>query len=365
MDTQHRPPSSAEPDPTSNSRQSALDTSLDASNDARKQAPVNSPSQPLLAGQNNSLRPTLRSLFVGPDGILAFPRWVLYLVAAWIIFQLESWLLLSAQLHFGDLRWRLLVEASMMVAAILPACAMTLIERRPFGDFGLPPRRAFGRNFWIGAIWGIAAISLLMFALHVAGAFALGSLALHGPRIWKFAAYYFILFLLTALFEEFLLRGYSQWVLARGINFWPAATFLSVGFGYIHSGNPGEARVGLVAAGLIGFFLCLTLRRTGDLWWAVGFHMAWDWGETFLYSVPNSGSLLPRHLLNSNLHGATWLSGGSVGPEGSFFVLIVIAVLWIVFDRIYRPRGADTALRFLPVNSDDSSIPSPKSHRNF
>jgi membrane protease YdiL (CAAX protease family) len=144
-----------------------------------------------------------------------------------------------------------------------------------------------------------------------------------------------VLFLLTGLFEEFLVRGYSQWVLGQAMNFWPAAAFLSLAFGYIHGDNPGESKIGLVAAGLIGFFLCLTLRRTGDLWWAVGFHMAWDWGESYLYSVPDSGMLLPGHLINSSLHGPVWLTGGSTGPEGSYLVFVVIGALWVLFDRAY------------------------------
>jgi hypothetical protein len=53
-----------------------------------------------------------------------------------------------------------------------------------------------------------------MLSLRIAGAFEFGSLALHGPRIWKFGAFYGVLFLLTGLFEDFLMRGYSQWVLS-------------------------------------------------------------------------------------------------------------------------------------------------------
>ena len=277
----------------------------------------------------------LRHILVGPDGIYAVPRWLIYLGLAWIAFQFEGWLIASLQSRINALWWYLAIEASRMVAAILPAFAMARIERRPFGDFGLPARRAFGRNFWVGTLWGIASLSVLMLALRLTGAFEFGSLSLHGARIWKLAAYYAVLFLCTGLFEEFLLRGYSQWVLSRGMNFWPAAAFLSISFGAIHGTNPGEAKTGLVAAAMIGFFLCLTLRRTGDLWWGVGFHMAWDWGESYLYSVPDSGTLLPGHLLNSSLHGSTWLSGGSVGPEGSYLVFVVIVALWVLFDRAY------------------------------
>src|SRR3974377_2389718 len=89
-------------------------------------------------------------------------------------------------------------------------------------------------------------------------------------------------------------------------------------------------------AAFIGLFFCLTLRRTGTLWFAVGFHAAWDWGETFFYSVPDSGISYPRQqLLASSLHGSPWLTGGSVGPEGSVLCLVLMAIAWIAFDRIY------------------------------
>ncbi len=93
---------------------------------------------------------------------------------------------------------------------------------------------------------------------------------------------------------------------------------------------------GLAGAGLIGLFFCLTLRRTGNLWFAVGFHAAWDWGESYFYSVPDSGTVAPGHLLKTSLHGPAWLTGGSAGPEGSALLFILLAALWIAFDRVYR-----------------------------
>jgi uncharacterized protein len=278
---------------------------------------------------------SLRTAFIGPYGIHAVPRWLLYLVMAYVVFKTEQWLLMSVGSHLNTLWWRMVIEATMTLAAILPAFVMAQIEGHPFGDFGLPARGAFARNFWVGALWGIGALSVLMLVLRAAGAFTFGSLDLHGVRIFKFALYYAVFFLITGLFEEFLLRGYSQWVLTRGMNFWPAAALLSISFGAIHGTNPGEAKTGLIAAGLIGFFFCLTLRRTGNLWWAVGFHMSWDWGESYLYSVPDSGTLIPGHLLNSSFHGPIWLTGGTVGPEGSYLVFAVIAALWFIFDRVY------------------------------
>ena len=93
--------------------------------------------------------------------------------------------------------------------------------------------------------------------------------------------------------------------------------------------------MGILGAMVIGFFFCLTLRRTGNLWFAVGFHAAWDWGESYFYSVPDSGGMAPGHLLRSSLQGPHWLTGGTVGPEGSVFLFVLLALMWVVFDRVY------------------------------
>ena len=233
----------------------------------------------------------------------------------------------------------LLEELGDFVAAAVPALVLSRIESRPWKMYGLPIASAFGRNFWLGCIWGFAAISVLMLTLYGLHAFSFGHFVLHGVRLVRFAAYWGVMFLLVGFFEEFLLRGYSQYTLTRGIGFWPAALTLSCAFGLIHLRNGGEQWPGLLAAAFIGLFFCLTLKRTGTLWFAVGFHAAWDWGETFFYSVPDSGMVAPGHLLSSSLRGPQWLSGGSVGPEGSILCFLVIAGTWAAFEGVYRRRG--------------------------
>jgi membrane protease YdiL (CAAX protease family) len=237
--------------------------------------------------------------------------------------------------RLNSLWLRLWVESELVAAALLPAVFMSRIEKLPFDAYGLPRRETFGKQFWIGAVWGTGGLTLLMLAMRVAGVYYFGGLALHGTRILKFAAFYAVFFLLVGLFEEFAFRGYPQFTLSQGIGFWPSAVALSIVFGAIHHANQGESWIGALAAGLIGLFFCLTLWRTGNLWFAMGFHASWDWGETYLYSVPNSGLTSPGHLLKSSIQGSDWLSGGSVGPEGSVFVFVVIALLWVAFDRSY------------------------------
>jgi uncharacterized protein len=58
--------------------------------------------------------------------------------------------------------------------------------------------------------------------------------------------------------------------------------------------------------------------------------MAFDWSETYLYGVADSGQVLPGHLLNSSSSGPAWLSGGTVGPEGSLLCTLLLLMLWLI-----------------------------------
>jgi membrane protease YdiL (CAAX protease family) len=273
---------------------------------------------------------------IGPEGLR--PGWRLLLYAA---MARSLYLLLGVVTHYAlqfgvhGLWLDMFAEAGLVPVAVAPALVLASLEGRPFDSYGLPRHGVFGKLFWTGVLWGLAAITVLMLALRGAGAFNFGTFSLHGPRILKFAVFWGVFFLLVGFYEEFLARGYTQFTLTKMVGFWPSAILLSVGFGAFHLGNPGETWPGILGAAVIGFFFCLTLRRTGNLWFAVGFHAAWDWAESYLYSVPDSGGISPGHLLKSSLHGSPWLTGGTAGPEGSILLFVLIALLWVVFDRVY------------------------------
>jgi uncharacterized protein len=276
----------------------------------------------------------VRSLFLGPDGLKPGWGFAFYVAMFYPLqFVATQWV---GSLDLGTLWSIMLGEIALLACAIFPSLVLARVERRAWGGYGLPGGRAFGKLFWLGAAWGFASISLLLALMFGLRVFDFGHLVLHGARIARFAAFWASFFLLVGFFEEFLLRGYTQFTLTRVIGFWPSAILLSFMFGLIHLQNAGEQWPGLLAAAAIGFFFCLTLRRTGNLWFAVGFHMAWDWAETFFYSVPDSGTLFPGHLLKSSFHGPGWLTGGKVGPEGSVLCFVVIAVTWAAFAKMYR-----------------------------
>jgi len=251
--------------------------------------------------------------------------------------------------------WQLFLQEGLsFLMVFLPALLMARLESRSPGEYGLPARSMFAREFWHGAALGIIEISVLVGGIAALRGYSFGPLAEHGVAILRWALLWALFFVLVGLFEEFAFRGYLQFTLADGIGFWPAASLLSLGFGSVHLMNQGESPVGALSVVAIALVFALTLKRTGSLWLAVGWHAAFDFGETFLFSVPNSGNVFTGHLSNATLHGPAWLTGGTVGPEGSLFSFLTMAAAAFYIHKAFPPKPrvvqtSEPSSRSLPV----------------
>jgi membrane protease YdiL (CAAX protease family) len=239
------------------------------------------------------------------------------------------------------------IRSELPVKAVL-ACFMALatwvvsrMEKRPMGDYGIPPRQIFGVRFWEGCVWGFAMLSAIVLVLLALGHFRIDSVALAGGAVFRYALGWGVVFLAVAAHEEFSFRGYWLFVFARRFRFWRAALFTSLIFGAAHIPNPGENALGILQVVATGLLFCLMIRRTGSLWFALGFHAAWDWAETFFYGTPDSGMLGLGRYLDTSVQGPKWLTGGSAGPEGSviaFVVLLLCALLLhLRFPKVMYP----------------------------
>jgi membrane protease YdiL (CAAX protease family) len=282
----------------------------------------------------------------------------------------------AASLFYGEL----LQFLGMVGAAVVVA----LIMRRRFRDYYLAgPRRAF--HFFSGLAMGFLALSALIGVLDWGHWLHFGPVALSGAAIFKFGAVWGAAFLLVGCVEEGTFRCVLQSILTRGINFWWAlgavglicASLLIVGkgnsvwgvyaagllglgpclalhlkktegsgfwqaawvtcalFGLAHVGNGGENWIGIFAAAGIGFVFCVSIRLTGSAWWAIGFHAAWDWAETYFYGAPDSGNVATGHYLTTSPAGNVFWSGGTDGPEGSVLILAVLLLLLALLIALY------------------------------
>jgi hypothetical protein len=245
-------------------------------------------------------------------------------------------------------RLGLIMEGVQVLMVVIATGAMALIERKSLFAYGYQGK-ARAIRFISGLIWGFVAISALVFALWKAHLLAFDPQALHGAEIWKNAALWALVFIGTGIFEESTLRGYVQFTMARGVGFWWGALLFSFLFGFAHGTNPGETPVGLFAAGAIGLIFCLSIWYTGSLWWAVGFHASWDWGESYFYGTSNSGLVAQGHLFSEHPTGKLLWSGGATGPEGSLLIipllLLIALFIWLWWRNGVQSPFADSGWR--------------------
>jgi len=295
----------------------------------------------------------LRRIFLGPAGLRA----------GWS-FSLFVGLLFVAQVVIGfvwgrfldpppdvpwDPVWTALGEAFMLVAALFAIVIMSRVERRSFAEYGLALRRILGWRFWEGVLWGLAVVVAIVLPLWAAGGYSVNGLETRGLALVTQALLWGLAFLMVGLAEEALFRSYALYTLGRGMGFWPAAVALSTLFGALHYFlKPDETWIDGASTGLLALFLCLAVRRTGDIGLAAGFHAAFNFAALFLFGGSNSGNggqPISGRLLDASFDGPQWLTGGPTGLEASVFVFVVLAIVFPLFHlrhpmARFTPRSA-------------------------
>lgn len=292
----------------------------------------------------------VKMVLFGRNGLRAFWRFLAFIIIL-LALQKAIFAILHRTGGISEFTARavLLSDGLQLLIVLAAALIMGYFEKRSLTTYGLPLRIAFSVRLVEGVCWGFLALNAVMLVLYLTR-----TAVFHGLDQRRVSAFYFALawgaaFLVVGLFEEFLFRGYTQFTLATGIGFWPSAILLSTLFGFGHMGNVGETWMGGVAAGMLAFALCASLWLTGNLWFAIGFHAGWDWTQTFFWGVPDSGHLANGHFLNSSLHGSRWMTGGTVGPEGSVIApvvaLLVMGLLFLRFNK-GKPDGKSASKVF-------------------
>jgi len=233
----------------------------------------------------------------------------------------------DAQLFWGEGKLLLIVLGSTAV--------MAAIERRDFWSYGLGGPRALRRFSW-GGFWGAALMSALGGCLIAARQVTIEGLLLRGGDALVYGAAYAAAFVIAAIAEEALYRGYAQTTLAWLVGFWPSAILLSLTFGLVHLNNAGESSIAVANAIVAGIVLSLCLRLSGSLWWGIGFHAAWNWAQSFVFGAPASGYLIETRLLQSQTVGDPFWSGGLAGPEGSVLTVPILCVAAVIVAATFR-----------------------------
>ena len=145
-------------------------------------------------------------------------------------------------------------------------------------------------------------------------------------------------FILVAVSEELLVRGYILNNLMMTQNKYVALIISSLIFSLLHSGNHFITPLSIFTLFIAGLFLGLTYIYTKSLWFPIALHFSWNFFQGAIFGFNVSGfdhySLIKISYKTSNI----W-NGGGFGFEGSIlsiiFQLIAIVLIYFLFkDRV-------------------------------
>jgi membrane protease YdiL (CAAX protease family) len=141
------------------------------------------------------------------------------------------------------------------------------------------------------------------------------------------------LFLIVAVVEETLFRGYILKNLMLSFNKYTALIVSSLLFALAHSANPNMSLFSFFDLFLAGIFLGISYIFTKNLWFPIALHFSWNLFQTFFgfnVSGQDMYSIIEFKITQNSL-----LNGGGFGFEGSIlsiiFKVIFIIIIWLYY----------------------------------
>jgi len=228
-----------------------------------------------------------------------------------------------------------------LLAAVLGTVGYVLyvrrIEQRPVAEFSGPGAgRELGRGMILGAL-------LFVIALGVAALFGRYQYTGVGDAAVVVKACLEMGF--VALIEEILFRGVLLRISERSLGSWAGLAISALIFALAHVPNDGITVLGVANTVIAGLMFGAAYLATRRLWLTVGMHFAWNFVSDGVFGLPTSGHPA-RGLLQGQLSGADWLTGGAYGLEASAVTLVLLMVATLLLlrqavrdGRIARRKG--------------------------
>lgn len=151
--------------------------------------------------------------------------------------------------------------------------------------------------------------------------------------------YSVIIFVLVAISEEMLIRGYVLNSLMKSINKYLALLISSVIFSIMHIANPNYSLFSAFELFLSGIFLGISYIHKRNLVFPIALHFSWNFFQGTIFGFNVSGldgySLIIQKRLENNI----W-NGGEFGFEGSVIAMI-LQVICIIILYLYFSKKTD------------------------
>jgi membrane protease YdiL (CAAX protease family) len=207
-----------------------------------------------------------------------------------------------------------------------------LVERRPVTELALP---GMGKELGIGLLIGFG-----LYAASVLVLMMMGIYKIVGFNPASFMLLSVAMALTSAVFEELLFRGVLFRIVEEWLGSWISLVVSSLVFGLVHLMNPEATLTGAIFISVeAGILLAAAYMLTRRLWMSMGFHFAWNFTQSGIFSGIVSGSDSAPGLIKDTIEGPALLTGGQFGLEASVIAALFCTTTGVILLIMAVRRG--------------------------
>ncbi|WP_201778169.1 CPBP family intramembrane glutamic endopeptidase [Mycolicibacterium chubuense] len=229
----------------------------------------------------------------------------------------------------------------LQIAVVIGWCAVgfavyigfvRLVERRAVTELALP---GMGRELGIGLLIGAGLYTACILILIVAGIYRIDGLNPVSAMLPAIAVP-----LSSGIFEELLFRGALFRIVEELLGSWISLAVSSLVFGLLHLMNPTATLLGAIfISAEAGILLAAAYMLTRRLWMSMGFHFAWNFTQSAVFSGTVSGGYALPGLIKPDIDGPALLTGGVFGIEASVIAFVLCTATGVVLLIMAVRRG--------------------------
>lgn len=278
---------------------------------------------------------TIANVFFGPDKLLR-PHWraLLYFLLTFLALPYLLGPVAKAIFQAAHLRVALtpalvaLSDGESFIVALIATGLFAWYEARRIDSYFMPVGLALSRRTLEGMAAGMALAAGAGLGMLALGGMQIHGLALGGSALLMSAIAWLLAMVLVGVAEEFWFRAYFLETLWKAIGFWPASLIIAAIFAGVHYFfKTGENVWDVITLIWFSLLICYSVLKTGNLWFAVGLHISFDYMQIFIIGSPNGGLVPEGRLLDVTFNGPSRLTGGVLGTEASFLMYPLLALV--------------------------------------
>lgn len=262
--------------------------------------------------------------------------WIIYIVGALI--DLYSQDVILSFFKTGSNETRNLVGFVAMLFGFIYTALMVImivkyIEHRKLSSLGFQSIGKSVKAGLFGTIVGIFSVILIMINLYLMGCVGLSTSPTQPLGINAFIPIILVFFgfIVQGGTEELVSRGWLLNVVSARYGGVMGIIISTLYFASTHLFNAGFNFIVFINIVLFSILLCMIVNWTGNLWYAIGFHGAWNFAIGNIFGLDVSGNKdRVGSLFEFTVSGPSFLTGGKFGIEGGIPTTFILGLLLII-----------------------------------